>query len=99
MLIPRNRICFGVGGTRWACGQRALMAVRALLDGKPISCNFKHNTQPPKAVCSIENSNVAEFLLSEGWAELAVGITEKVYMEASESAKSKGAGIWADGPP
>src|SRR5262249_31998004 len=47
VLIPRNRICFGVEGARWACGQRAFSVVRALLDGKPISCSFKHITQPP----------------------------------------------------
>ena len=86
-------------GARWACGQRAFMAIRALLDGKSITCSFKHISEPPKAVCSIENSDVAQFLLSEGWAELAAGIEDKAYVEASESARSKGAGIWGDGPP
>jgi endonuclease YncB( thermonuclease family) len=99
VLVPRNRICISPTGARWACGQRAFMAIRALLDGKSITCSFKHISEPPKAVCSIENSDVAQFLLSEGWAELAAGIEDKAYVEASESARSKGAGIWGDGPP
>jgi endonuclease YncB( thermonuclease family) len=99
VLLPRNKICNSAAGARWTCGQRAFMALRALLDGKSITCSFKHISVPPKAVCSLENSDVAEFLLSEGWAELAAGTTDKAYVEASESAQRRGAGIWSDGPP
>jgi len=98
VLVPRTRICTSASGARWTCGQRAFMAMRALLDGKSITCSFKHISVPPKAVCSLENSDVAQFLLNEGWAELAVGTTDKAYVEASETAQGRGAGIWGDGP-
>jgi endonuclease YncB( thermonuclease family) len=75
------------------------MALRALLDGKSITYSFKHISVPPKAICSVENSDVVQFLLSEGWAELAEGTRDKAYVEASEFAQSRGAGIWGDGPP
>src|SRR6202035_6165666 len=41
MLIRRNGICASAEGARWTCGQRAYMALRALLAGRPITCSFK----------------------------------------------------------
>jgi endonuclease YncB( thermonuclease family) len=99
MLIPRNRICASTEGARWACGQRAFVALRNLLEGKPIACSFKHIADPPKAACSVGDNDVAQFLLAEGWAELAEGVTEEIYVGALASAQSRKAGIWADGPP
>ena len=37
MLIRRDRICASEEGARWTCGQRAYMALRALLAGRPIT--------------------------------------------------------------
>jgi hypothetical protein len=99
MLIPRDRICASAEGARWTCGQRAYMVLRALLAERPITCGFKHISVPPKAVCSIDGRDVAQFLLREGWAELAVDVTDQAYVEASEFARSRGLGIWGDGPP
>jgi endonuclease YncB( thermonuclease family) len=47
-LIPRNKICNPPDGVRWACGQRAFVALRNLLEGKSIACTFKHIAGPPK---------------------------------------------------
>ena len=98
-LIRRNRICTSPEGARWACGQRAFVALRNLMQGKSIACMFNHVVEPPKAACSVGDKDVAQFLLSEGWAELAEGVTEDMYIEAHTSAQSRKAGIWADGPP
>jgi endonuclease YncB( thermonuclease family) len=99
VLIRRNRICTSPEGGRWACGQRAFLALRNLVEGKSIACMFNHVVEPPKAACSVGDKDVAQFLLSEGWAELAEGVTEDIYVEAHTSAQSRKAGIWADGPP
>ena len=69
VLIRRNRICTSTEGARWTCGQRAFMALRDFVDGKSITCNFKHITVPPKAICRVGDSDVAQTLLSQGWAE------------------------------
>jgi endonuclease YncB( thermonuclease family) len=97
--IRRNRICTSTEGARWACGQHALMALRNVVDGKSITCSFKHNTVPPKAVCQVGDSDVTRILLSQGWAELADEVTDEAYLEALAFAQSTKAGIWADGPP
>jgi hypothetical protein len=99
VLIRRNRICTSPKGERWACGQRAFIALRNLLEGKSIACRFMHVAESPKAACSVGDSDLAQFLLSEGWAELTEGVAEEVYVEAHTSAQSRKAGIWADGPP
>jgi endonuclease YncB( thermonuclease family) len=97
--VRRTRICSTAEGARWACGQHAFIAQRRLLEGQPVTCSFKHVTVPPRAVCLIRDSDIAQFLLSEGWAELADGVTDEEYVEAQETAQSRKAGIWADGPP
>jgi hypothetical protein len=99
VLVPRNRICKSDEGARWACGQRAFVALRNLLDGQPITCSFMHATVPPKAICLLRDSDVTELLLGEGWAELADGVAEEAYIDAQESAQDRKAGIWGDGAP
>jgi endonuclease YncB( thermonuclease family) len=42
---------------------------------------------------------VTKSLLSQGWAELAEGVTEESYVEAEASARRIKAGIWGDSPP
>jgi endonuclease YncB( thermonuclease family) len=97
-LIPRNRICAPEGG-RWACGQRAFMAMRGLLEGQSISCSFIAAAGSPKAVCWVGDHDVTQWLLSQGWAELAEGVTDESYVEAAASARRRKAGIWGDSPP
>src|SRR5262249_33695744 len=48
VLVRRDKICTTAEGARWACGQRAFIAVRSLLEGRSITCRFKHVTFPPK---------------------------------------------------
>jgi len=99
VLIRRDRICASPEGARWTCGQRAFMATRALVEGQPLSCSFRQAAGAPKAVCWVGDTDVTESLLSQGWAELAEGVTEESYVEAEASARRIKAGIWGDGPP
>jgi endonuclease YncB( thermonuclease family) len=99
VLIRRDRICASPEGARWTCGQRAFMAMRQLVEGQPISCSFRQAAGAPKAVCWVGDNDVTESLLSQGWAELAEGVTEESYVEALASARRSKAGIWGDGPP
>jgi endonuclease YncB( thermonuclease family) len=98
-LMRRNEICTSRTGGRWACGQRAFMALRGLADGKAITCTFKHESEPPKAVCLVGDSNVAEALLGKGWAKLSDGVTDILYVDAEAAARARKAGVWGDGPP
>jgi hypothetical protein len=94
----RNRIC-APEGARWACGQRAFIAMRGLLEGQSISCSFIAAAGSPKAACWVGDTDVTQWLLSQGWAELAEGVTDETYADAAASARRRKAGIWGDGPP
>jgi endonuclease YncB( thermonuclease family) len=96
--VRRNRIC-APEGARWACGQRAFIAMRGFLEGQSISCRFIAAAGSPKAVCWVGDTDVTQWLLSQGWAELAEGVTEDSYVEAASSARRRKVGIWGDGPP
>ena len=96
VLIRRDRICASPEGARWTCGQRAFMAARALVEGQPLSCSFRQAAGAPKAVCRVGDNDVTESLLSQGWAELAEGVTEESYVQAEASARRIKAGIWGD---
>src|SRR5256884_9626673 len=89
VLVRRDRICTTAEGRRWACGQRAFIALRSLLEGKSITCRFKHVTVPQKAVCWVGDSDGPHLLLIQGWAELGDQVTEAGYVEALPSAPSK----------
>jgi endonuclease YncB( thermonuclease family) len=97
-LIRRDRICTSIEGARWTCGQRAYMTLRTLLAGRPITCTFKQVSIPPKAVCSMDGQDIAQFLLREGWAELPIDVNDQAYVEASELAQRRGLGIWGGEP-
>ena len=97
-LVRRNRIC-APEGVRWACGQRAFIAMRGLLERQSISCSFIAAAGSPKAVCWVGDTDVTEWLLRQGWAELAEGVTDETYAEAAASARRRRVGIWGDGPP
>ena len=99
VLLRRDKICTAEEGARWACGQRAFMALRKLLEGKSITCRFMHATMPPRAICWAGDMDIASFLLSQVWAELADNVTEATYIEAVASAQNKKVGIWGDGSP
>jgi hypothetical protein len=46
---------------------------------------FKHAVEPPKAACSVGDKDVAQFLLSEGWAELAEGVFQQLSLRLFSS--------------
>ena len=60
-------------------GNVQLWLCEIYLEGKSITCRSMHATIPPKAVCWVGDSDVASFLLSQGWAELADDVTEATY--------------------
>jgi len=62
--------------------------LRALLAERSITCSFKPISVPPKAVCSADDQDIAQFLLREGWA---------VIRPMSEHPSSPRAEAWESG--
>jgi endonuclease YncB( thermonuclease family) len=98
-LPARRKICRTATGARWACGQRALMALRNLLDEQVVACVTKDTATVPTSVCRVQNMDVSAWMLREGWADLAEGVRDKIYVEAQSAAQARKAGLWSLDPP
>src|ERR1700732_2606190 len=90
-------LCLGRNGQAPLSGSKT--KAPGFAGGYLLTCSFKQISVPPKAVCSMDGQDIAQFLLREGWAELPIDVTDQAYVEASELAHSRGLGIWGDGPP
>jgi endonuclease YncB( thermonuclease family) len=93
-LPERRKLCASSSGLRWACGVTAFVALRNLVQSQSIACNLLiEGEKNSLGQCKIEQTDIATWLLQEGWAELAVGVTEKVYVDAATSAKTRAVGL------
>ena len=102
--LPRKKVCVTARGDRWACGQRAYLKLRNLIERRSIACQIKDVDKPggtdaPRlAICKVDRADVAISLLQDGLAELADGVIDKSYIAAASLAKNKKIGLWADVP-
>jgi endonuclease YncB( thermonuclease family) len=98
-LPPFKKICKTETGARWTCGYRAFMALRNFVESRTIACDIKNPSDVTTAVCWVESTDITRWLLQQGWAELADGITDKAYVEALSLARVKKIGLWSVQPP
>ncbi|MDI1346471.1 MAG: hypothetical protein PSV22_20615 [Pseudolabrys sp.] len=98
-ILTRSQICSYQGGERWACGQRAYIALLNILGAAPVDCRPQQIDQPRIVVCRLGGSDIAELMLREGWGTLAGGVTEQRYRDAAAAASTNKAGMWSLLPP
>ena len=92
-----NMICTYRSGGRWACGVMAFIALRNLLESRSILCDIKDGTeQNMVGQCNVDRIDISVWLLQEGWVSLEAGTTEKRYLDAFDSAKARGVGLWRE---
>jgi endonuclease YncB( thermonuclease family) len=93
-IIPRNQICTYRTGERWACGQRAYVALLNIFGASTVDCKPQQPNQPRIVVCRLGGSDIAELMLREGWGNLAAGVTDQAYANAAATAFSNKTGMW-----
>lgn len=94
-ILPRSQICSYQSGERWACGQRAYIALLNILGAATVDCRPRPTDQPRTVVCSLGGSDIAELMLREGWGTLAKGVTEQRYIDAAAAGFTNKAGMWS----
>jgi endonuclease YncB( thermonuclease family) len=102
VLPDPKRICAAPTGPRWMCGQRALGALRTVVQDGPIACRKIADLNGDSATWRCQAGGIADlalWMLAEGHAEIAPGITERSYVEAAGTAKMRRIGLWSDGSP
>lgn len=99
VLPQRRKLCQTTTGARWTCGNYTLMALRSLIGRKSIACEFKEGGQITVASCRVDKVDIARWMLHEGWAELADGISDPAYVNASKLARARKIGLWSNEVP
>jgi endonuclease YncB( thermonuclease family) len=92
---PIMKICKEDDGETWPCGRTALFSFRGFLRGRGVECYFP----PPGtarqviAPCRVGGTDLALWLLSQGWAMPAEYATDE-YRKAATDAHCRRLGVW-----
>jgi endonuclease YncB( thermonuclease family) len=92
-----DRICQGALGERWACGRRAYIAFYNRVKEQDVACKIME-APAGAATCWADKVELSAWLLGNGLAELAPGVTEPRLRAAEEAARKAKLGIWSDRP-
>jgi endonuclease YncB( thermonuclease family) len=90
-----DRICVSALGERWACGRRAYIAFYNRVKEQEVACKM---LEEGAGTCWIDKDELSAWLLGNGLAELAPGVTEPRLRAAAEAARNAKLGIWSDRP-
>lgn len=88
--------CTGAAGD-WPCGRSALTAFRQMLRGRAVECYWAGDETGP-APCRVGTTDIALWLVANGWAEPDPDAPEKL-RDALHEAQCAGAGLWKDRRP
>ena len=95
--LDPDRICQGALGERWACGRRAFIALYNRVNQQDVACEMVEK-DAGAAKCWADKTELSAWLLGNGLAELAPGVTEPRLRAAEEAARKAKLGIWSDRP-
>lgn len=82
--------CRDADGYDWPCGQAAITELRMLVRGRSVDCAPLPDGAPPQTPrrCDLAGTDLAEWLLRQGWGTPAPGAPE-AYREAHEEARKE----------
>lgn len=95
---PADRFCRDASGEGyWPCGMMARTAFRNHLRGRAVHCDIDSREWEGTAVttCSLNNNDLAAWLVEQGWAEVAAGSS---YTDLGQAAREAGRGLYGDDP-
>lgn len=103
-VLPRTRICAYANGERWACGQRAYIALLNIMGSTTIDCRptkfaaLINIETTDTFTCRLPGTDISELLLREGWGTLDGGVVEERYIDAAAAAYQFKTGMWTQTP-
>ena len=92
-----RQTCDRPDGTQWHCGEQAMLALSAWIGERIVICEIGERAATGEwpAQCSVDGTDVARWLASEGWAVPAPDCTCLLIRFASWRAKSDALGLWS----
>jgi endonuclease YncB( thermonuclease family) len=87
-----DRTC-GEGAAAWPCGRVARAALRRFVRGRAIECDVPAGSAslPDEATCRVGNDDIAEWLVSQGWAKPS----GTAHADAAKAAENDGRGLFS----
>lgn len=97
-VVPPEETCAVDGGTSWPCGMAARTAFRNWLRSRAIECNVPDQPQEElvSTQCKLGATDLAAWLVDNGWARASDGSSLAGNMKKAEEAKL---GIFGSPPP
>lgn len=94
-----DKTCKTVVGEDWPCGRVALFSLRMFLRGRAVECYFPPlgDIRQVVAPCRVGPTDLALWLLSQGWATPDENATD-AYRAAAEEARCAGRGLFRGAP-
>lgn len=95
--VARDEVCRDGNGEDWACGRRALAAVRRLVRLRPVACLLPSDARRGAydAACTLAGEDLGRQFVAAGWARATAG---GPLVAAEADAKAAGRGLWGAAP-
>ena len=88
-----DQTCKDSKGKKWACGMRARTALTRFIRGRAVVCRVPENAKSVAARCTLGDTDLSTWLVSQGWAKPAAPAEPKL-AKAAEAAQKKKIGVW-----
>ncbi|MGB6119504.1 MAG: thermonuclease family protein [Mesorhizobium sp.] len=94
--VPEDQMCGGAQGTPWPCGKVARTAFRSFLRARAVKCDFPSGDVPETltVACRVGNTDIGEWLVTNGWAYAAAGHFEEQARKATDERR----GMYGNAP-
>jgi endonuclease YncB( thermonuclease family) len=93
-MPSRMKVCTTTTGRRWACGQRAYIALHNRIAGRPLACEIRDAAR--RAIrCRAGGDDLSVWLVRQGLVEVSSGQAAPELAAAQEGARTERLGIWS----
>lgn len=89
--LPADATCLSPSGRTWSCGQAAAAALANFIRGRRISCTtIDSDGASVPARCSVEGTDLASWVVGNGWGRASAGATRLQWLEQAAAAAGLG---------
>lgn len=97
--LEKKQTCVRLDGSQWPCGQEALSALEAYLEGQEAVCDdLKPGLLRFRARCRVGDRDLGQWIVRQGWALAWVKYSD-AYIADETYARNARQGAWSGKPP
>lgn len=94
--VESKQLCWDAQSRARQCGRIAANALAEFIGRRVVSCRqiSRDRNRRPVAICSVDNEDIGEWLVGEGFAIDYVKYSKGAYANPQEVARKSDAGLW-----